>query len=129
MKTNEISKAAHAALLWIEVLMLPKSEQHPQGKGMLLNEEAEILADRGYCCLGLECMVADREYKPEDGEHPDHEAVGLLGSLGEADVRTTLSQLNDAQDYSFKDIGKQLKTFPEAYFTEEVARVIKLAYS
>jgi hypothetical protein len=134
----KISPEAQTALNWIEFMSLPKSEQ-PYKQGMHQLGDVET----GFCCLGLECHIAGRDFHQSDSSHVEEEGVGLLtdsgsykaclskksnGSIGNADQKGLVS-LNDIEELSFQQIAAELKRDPHCYFETEVADVIELAYS
>ena len=131
-----ITVKAEAALMWIESLCLPDTLKYPQSIGRLevtpAANKANPVNKIGFCCLGLECKVNERPYRPTAGGHPAPSKVGLLHKGGESSEnsnRKSLISMNDVDGRSFLQIGEQLKKHPHSYFESEVAAVIKLAYS
>lgn len=133
----KISNEAQAALNWIEFMSLPESEQpYKQGKHQLGDVKT------GFCCLGLECRIAERDFNWDGTHHVEKVGVGLLSDYGSFDSNASkeekvwssignksLASLNDIKELSFQQIAAELKRDPHGYFEKEVADVIELAYS
>ena len=126
MSNKKVDKAFNA-MVWIESLEL----DYKQGMGKLGSYE------KGLCCLGLACYVNRLKFYDHWGMLPRKhmEALGLLGTTGDPisiinqEGLRSLSEYNDEEEWSFKQIAKHLKNNPHIYFIKEIAEEIKLAYS
>ena len=124
---------AENAILWIDTLLKTRMKQGTEQLG----------DSRGYCCLGVACKKLSVPFNPEDTSSPYLiEILGLHTLDGHAKHPKTkevlapapnlsvacLTDLNDNQDYTFRDIAKHLLEATDFYFRPGVAKLIKKHY-
>lgn len=121
MKILTAKEKAKNAIIWIDSLAKTRVKQ---GQGRLGDSKV------GYCCLGWACKKLKIAYNPSDDfEDYLEDEIGLYSSNGNFGWDTiagvsSLADLNDKLEWSFKKISTFIKQNPMKIFEEEVGKII-----
>lgn len=115
------------AIKWIEALL---SGEYKQSKFYLGSIE------NGFCCWGLGCYIVGRSYSATSHwERAFHHDVGYKHSDGKLVYEKNmfsyhnLAELNDNENWTFEQIGKELIKYAHLNFNNLVAEEISKHFS